>query len=79
MEGLVQVSGWLVLVALKLNDHINTAGVTPEQPVHQGDDLCPARDGTRGDRPGVPAGLCPFPLQGVKPQGTEPGLKPEEH
>ena len=75
----------------RLNGHINTAGVTPEQPVHQGDDLCPARDGTCGDWPllpvhgqGVLAGLLgqaaaelhPFQLQGVKPWGTEPGLKP---
>lgn len=40
-----------MLVTLKLNDHINTAGITPEHPVHQGDDLCPARDGTRSDWP----------------------------
>lgn len=57
---------WLALVALKLNDHVNATGVTPEQPVRQGDDLCPARDGTCGEPWAVPAGLHPLPLPGVK-------------
>lgn len=50
MEGLAQVSGWLVLATLQPNHDTNTAGVTLEQPVHQRDDPCPAGDGTCSDR-----------------------------
>lgn len=46
MKGLAQVSKWLMLVDLQLNNHISVAGVTLEQPVHPGNDLCPAGEGT---------------------------------
>lgn len=57
-------------VTLELNNHTNTAGVTLEQPVCPGNELCLARDGIRGDCPLLPVHV----LHGEKPQGSELGF-----
>lgn len=57
-------------VTLELNNHTNTAGVTLEQPVCPGNELCLARDGIRGDCPLLPVRV----LHGEKPQGSELGF-----